>query len=277
MSLIPGIGVIRGMAHTFVRIFEKKRTIQYPEVVQDISPHHRGRLVLLYDEYGAIKCETCFQCAQACPVEVIDMGGVDTRNRFHVHWGPAEQYGERREESALRRSGRVVPDATFRDFEPVDLVPLDAILADEDYDPKHLLSILARAQDVYGYLPVTAIKHISNMTGTWYSEIYGVASFYEHLRLEPPAQHVIGLCRCASCLMQGAGRLREALVEALGTDIPGTSPDGAVRVEFTDCHGDAGGDPYVTTDGQRLPGTSTGELTQLAHRLRAEWAQASRA
>ena len=49
------------------------------------------------------------------------MGGVDTRDRYHVHWGPPEQYAERREESALRRSGRPVPDRTFDAFEPIDL------------------------------------------------------------------------------------------------------------------------------------------------------------
>src|SRR3712207_2183223 len=115
-----------------VRFFQPKATIRYPEVAPDVSPKFRGRLLLLYDEYGALKCETCFQCAQACPIECIDMGGVDTRNRYHMHWGPAEQYAERREESALRRAGRTVPDASFVPFAAVDLGPLDEILAEED-------------------------------------------------------------------------------------------------------------------------------------------------
>ena len=42
------------------------------------------------------------------------MGGIDTKGRYHVHWGPPETYGERREESALRRSGRPVPDTGLR-------------------------------------------------------------------------------------------------------------------------------------------------------------------
>ncbi len=118
---IPGWGMAMGMLHTFVRFVQPKVTIQYPEQRQDISPHHRGRLVLLYDEAGNLKCETCFQCAMACPIEIIDMGGVDTRNRYHVHWGPPEQYAERREESALRRSGRPVPDRSFAAWLPIDL------------------------------------------------------------------------------------------------------------------------------------------------------------
>ena len=165
MSLIPGLGIVRGMALTFRKMFEPKATIRYPEQPADVAPKFRGRLQLLYDEYGTLKCETCFQCAQACPIECIDMGGIDTKGRFHVHWGPPEQYGERREESALRRSGRTVPDPAYTHFEGIEITALDEILARYDHDPKQLLPILEATQVAYGYLPVAALKHISRVTG----------------------------------------------------------------------------------------------------------------
>ena len=131
------------------------------------------------------------------------MGGVDTRNRFHVHWGPAEQYAERREESALRRAGRVVPDATFSAWDPIDIADVERVLAAAEYDPAKMVAILEQTQEAYGFLPVAALQHISHSTGAWYSEIYGIASYYEHLRLEPPSTRVIGICRCAACAHQG--------------------------------------------------------------------------
>ncbi len=188
MSLIPGFGMVRGMALTLRRFFEPKATIRYPEVKADIPPKFRGRLQLLYDEWGTLKCETCFQCAQACPIECIDMGGLDTKGRFHVHWGQAETYGERREESALRRSGRTVPDAAYTHFEGLDVGPVDAILEAVDHDPARMLEILEATQAEYGYLPVAALKRISQITGAWYAMINGTASFYGHLRFEPPGQ-----------------------------------------------------------------------------------------
>jgi len=187
MSFLPGLGLARGMSLTLRRFFQPKATIRYPEVRADVPPKFRGRLQLLYDEYGTLKCETCFQCAQACPIECIDMGGMDTKGRFHVHWGPPETYGERREESALRRSGRTVPDPAYAHFEGLDVGPLDDILADFDYDPARLLPILEATQAAYGYLPVAALKRISQVTGAWYAQIYGTASFYGHLRFDPPA------------------------------------------------------------------------------------------
>ncbi len=185
MSFVPGLGIAKGMALTLRRFFEPKVTVMYPEVRLDVPHKFRGRLQLLYDEYGTLKCETCFQCAQACPIECIDMGGIDTRGRFHVHWGAPETYGERREESALRRSGRPVPDAAFRPFAEIDLAAVDRILDEHDHDPADLLAILEETQAAYGYLPVAAIKHISQRTGTWYAMVYGTATYYSHLQFEP--------------------------------------------------------------------------------------------
>jgi len=185
MTFVPGLGIVKGMALTLRRFFEPKVTVMYPEVRLDVPHKFRGRLQLLYDEWGTLKCETCFQCAQACPIECIDMGGIDTRGRYHVHWGAPETYGERREESALRRSGRPVPDPAYRPFEPVDLAAVDAILEAHDHDPARMLEILEATQTAYGYLPVAALKRISHQTGAWYAMIYGTASYYGHLRFEP--------------------------------------------------------------------------------------------
>ena len=185
MSRLPGLGIAKGMALTLRKFFEPKVTIKYPEVRLDVPSKFRGRLQLLYDEYGTLKCETCFQCAQACPIECIDMGGMDTRGRYHVHWGAPETYGERREESALRRSGRPVPDPAYLRFTAVDIAKVDAVLEACDHDPARMLEILEATQAAYGYLPVAALKRISHRTGAWYAMIYGTASYYAHLRFEP--------------------------------------------------------------------------------------------
>ena len=270
MSAVPGLGLVKGMALTLRRFFQPAVTIRYPEVDPDIAVKFRGRLQLLYDEQGTLKCETCFQCAMACPIEIIDMGGVDTKNRMHVHWGPPEQYAERREESALRRSGRPVADKAFAAWLPIDLGPLEHILAANDYDPHRLLAILDQAQAAYGHLPVAALQHISHSTGAWYSEIYGIATSYPHLVFEQGQVAQIGLCRCAACTLAGGGKVRDALVGALGVDVGGVTPDGAVRFVAADCGGDNGGEPLVTLDGQRQRGMTPDAARLLAEKLRAK-------
>jgi NADH:ubiquinone oxidoreductase subunit E len=201
------------------------------------------------------------------------MGGVDTRNRYHVHWGPAEQYAERREESALRRSGRPVPDRSFDAFEPIDLAPLDAILAQEGHQPRHSLAIMEQAQATYGHLPVAALQHIAHQTGAWYSELYGIATSYPHLRFEPPSGHVVRVCRCTQCSLLGGGRVLAAFREHLGTDVGGVSPDGAVRLETTHCQGESSGSPRVEIDGQVLPRASAADAARIAAALRDQATQ----
>jgi NADH:ubiquinone oxidoreductase subunit E len=254
-TFVPGIGLAKGMALTLLRFFQPKVTIKYPEVEADVSPKFRGRLQLLYDEWGTLKCETCFQCAQACPIECIDMGGIDTKGRYHIHWGAPETYGERRDESALRRSGRPVPDAAYEHFEPHDLSAVDEILARYDFDPREMLEILGDTQAAYGYLPVAALKRISSSTGAWYAMLYGTASYYRHLRFDPPVAS-IGVCRCTSCLMSGAGRVQEALERELGTKLGRAPGEAGVRIEQLPNHIEGAPSPLVAVEGRPQPVTA---------------------
>ena len=48
--------------------------------------------------------------------------------------------------------------------------------------PSDMLEILEATQAAYGYLPVAALKRISERTGAWYAMIYGTATYYA-----PPA------------------------------------------------------------------------------------------
>ena len=257
MSFLPGIGLAKGMALTLVRFFQPKATIKYPEETPDVSPYFRGRLQLLYDDWGTLKCETCFQCAQACPIECIDMGGIDTKGRYHVHWGAPETYGERRDESALRRSGRPVPDEAYGHFEPTDLSAVDEILARHDFDPKAMLAILDEVQEAYGHLPVAALKRISTSTGAWYAMLYGTASYYRHLRFDAPVR-AIAICRCTSCLMAGGGRIQDAVEAELGIDL-GKAPAGAhIRLDQLPTHLAGAASPLVVADGRRQDVTPDG-------------------
>jgi NADH:ubiquinone oxidoreductase subunit E len=249
MSFVPGLGIAKGMALTLRRFFAPKATIQYPETQPDVAVRFRGRLQLLYDESGNLKCETCFQCAQACPVECIDMGGFDTMGRFHVHWGEAEQYGERREESALRRSGRPVPDPVYGHFAPVDVAAVDRIAAEHDYEQKQTLAILESIESEYGYLPVAALKRYSQISGAPYALLYGTASYYRQLHLEAPGP-VIGVCGCPSCALAGGGQIARILARELGTEVGRKPESGKLSLEYLPVHLPETASPLITLDGE---------------------------
>ena len=265
MSFVPGLGIAKGMALTMRRFFAPKATIQYPETAPDIAVRFRGRLQLLYDELGNLKCETCFQCAMACPVECIDMGGFDTKGRFHIHWGAAEMYAERREELALRRSGRPVPDPAYSHFETIDPAPVDRIPETYDFDHKEMLAILESIQLAYGYIPVAAVKRVSQVSGAPYALIYGTATYYSHLRLEKPG-HTVAVCRCTACILAGASRIAMSLSGALGTEI-GRPPAGGVTLEQLPAHIPGAASPLLTIDGKPQPRVTVAGAAALGRTL----------
>jgi len=44
---------------------------EYPEVKAKMQPRFRGRLTMLKDEQGEIKCVCCLACEKICPTQVI--------------------------------------------------------------------------------------------------------------------------------------------------------------------------------------------------------------
>lgn len=58
---------------TFLHLFQRKVTIQYPEQKPYLSPRYRGRIVLTRDPDGEERCVSCHLCAAVCPVDCIDL------------------------------------------------------------------------------------------------------------------------------------------------------------------------------------------------------------
>ena len=179
------------------------------------------------------------------------MGGVDTKGRYHVHWGAAETYGERREESALRRSGRPVPDPAYTHFEPDRPGgPSTRSSHDARLRPEARCSRSSRRpRTAYGYLPVAALKRISYATGAWYAMVYGTATYYDHLRFEPPAASRPSAAARLPCRARaGAGDRGR-----LATD-SAAQPDGRPAERLPATALDAA--PLVTLDGEPQPTAS---------------------
>jgi NADH:ubiquinone oxidoreductase subunit E len=185
------------------------------------------------------------------------MGGFDTMGRFHVHWGAPEMYAERREESALRRSGRPVPDPAYTHFETIDPAAVDVVLAKYDFDQRQMLAILESIQEAYGYLPVAALKRVSQISGAPYALIYGTATYYSHLRFEKPG-HTVSVCLCTACLIAGSSRIAKTLARELGTELGHRPATGGVALEQVPAHLPGAAAPLVTLDGAPHPVTHAG-------------------
>lgn len=103
--------------------------------------------------------------------------------------------------------------------------------------PGSLITILQKAQDLYGYLSGDVIRHIAQATGTQPAKVYGVATFYTQFRLKPVGKHLIMLCKGTACHVNGADAIEEAIAEELGIGDGETTGDGLFTLNNVACLG----------------------------------------
>jgi formate dehydrogenase subunit gamma len=121
-----------------------------------------------------------------------------------------------------------------------------------------LMPVLHDVLDELGHVAredIEAIAHVLNLS---VAEVHGVVSFYQDFRTEPPATHVIALCRGEACQAVGAEQLyadTRARADNLGGD---------VEVGEVFCLGNCALGPSGTLDGRlhgRLSQERLDELT----------------
>jgi NADH:ubiquinone oxidoreductase subunit E len=228
---IPGSGILTGMATTLRNLFVPKVTRQYPDERPQMPERWRGRLDLIYDAFGEHKCEVCFQCAQVCPVEAIDMSGFDAQGH-RIRYGMPEIYDERKDANAYRRAG--LPERPMRNAarwdEAIDTAFVDGVIASHGGRPESLVAVFSAVQERFGYLPERALRRISDRMTIHWAQVFGAAGL-GGFRLLPAEGHVVTVCTCAACRFAGGGELLESVEEELGIRAGETTADGTISLQ----------------------------------------------
>jgi NADH:ubiquinone oxidoreductase subunit E len=227
----PGIGIAKGMATTFRNFFAPKVTRQYPEERPQMPERWRGRLDLIYDPFGEHKCEVCFQCAQVCPVEAIDMSGFDSQGT-RIRYGMPEIYDERKDPNAYRRAGEAARPMRnpARWDEAIDTPWIDTTIDAFGGRPESLVAIFRAVEERYGYLPERALRRISDRLTIHWAQVFGAAGL-GGFRLLPAVGHVVTVCDCAACRFAGGPALLAAVSEELGIGAGEETADGTFSLE----------------------------------------------
>jgi NADH-quinone oxidoreductase subunit I len=81
--------IFKGLRITFMRMFQKKVTMQYPEEQWTVRDKYRGMPVLVSDDEGRPKCVACSLCEYVCPPKAIYIVGQELEEGNKVERGPA--------------------------------------------------------------------------------------------------------------------------------------------------------------------------------------------
>lgn len=118
-----------------------------------------------------------------------------------------------------------------------DLTLLESVLSQYKDVKGSLITILQKAQDIYGYLPTDVIYHIAEQTGNTPAKVMGVATFYTQFRLTPVGKYLIMLCQGTACHVNGSERIEAAITEELGIKDGETTEDGLFTLKCVACLG----------------------------------------
>jgi NADH-quinone oxidoreductase subunit E len=132
----------------------------------------------------------------------------------------------------------------------VDVTLLEPIFAEYAGKTGSLISILQKAQDLYGYLPLAALQEIADKTGNKRAKIYGIATFYTQFRLTPVGKYMILQCHGTACHVLGAEKIGDAICDELGIAPGETTEDGLFTLEDVACLGCCSLAPVVMINGE---------------------------
>ncbi len=131
-------------------------------------------------------------------------------------------------------------------------------------DRENIIPILQMIQENHSYLAPEAIKMVGEHLEIAACEVYGVATFYNQFRFNPPGRHQIKVCLGTACHVRGGDIILENFERKLDIKDGETTPDREFGIERVACVGCCALAPVAVVDetvhGQMAPSKVEGLL-----------------
>lgn len=128
-------------------------------------------------------------------------------------------------------------DAALMENEAALLEQIRERLSETGRERSRLIPILQMIQTELSYLPPDAIHLVAGHLDIPPSEVYGVATFYNQFRFNPPGKHPIKVCLGTACHVKGGEIILENFERKLGIKDGETTEDREFSIERVACVG----------------------------------------
>jgi len=114
----------------------------------------------------------------------------------------------------------------------------------------NLIPTLQKVQEELGYLPREAMLEVARFLDVPDIDVYGVVTFYNQFRLNPPGKHSIRVCLGTACHMKGGYITLDAWKRRLKIDQGQTTADREFDLDTVACVGCCVMAPVTVVDGK---------------------------
>jgi NADH:ubiquinone oxidoreductase subunit E len=145
--------------------------------------------------------------------------------------------------------------------EEIDLAPVEEIIKNlPDNSRGHLIPTLQKIQNVYRYLPASAMELVMEALNVSKAELYGVISFYPQLLITEPGKYIIKLCYGTACFVKGAPIIGDKIHDRYHIRPGETDSSKLFTLQTASCLGNCGAAPMAII-GEDTHGTIDPEKT----------------
>lgn len=101
----------------------------------------------------------------------------------------------------------------------------------------HLVTVLHKAQSIFGYLPEEVQEYVAEAMNVPVVHVFGVVSFYTFFTMVPKGKHPISVCMGTACFVKGADKVTDAFKQQLGVAVSEVTKDGKFSIDCLRCVG----------------------------------------
>lgn len=136
--------------------------------------------------------------------------------------------------------------------------------------PGSLITVLQKAQGIYGYLPADVLNHIADVMGIPAAKVFGVATFYTQFRFKPVGKYLIMLCQGTACHVNGSLMLEKTIFDTLGIKDGETTEDGLFTLKNVACLGCCSLSPVMMINDETYGSLTPQKVRDILARLKDE-------
>jgi len=125
----------------------------------------------------------------------------------------------------------------FDDIEEQVLQAVERRLAEFSRERSNLIPILQMVQRQCQYLPKASLEIVARHLDISPAEVFGVATFYNQFRFNPPGRHPVKVCLGTACHVRGGDIILENFERKLEIKDGETTPDREFSIEKVACVG----------------------------------------